>query len=289
MNASAEADGTPGTLNGATRTTGIIGWPVTTSRSPAIHNAAFAATGLDWVYLPLPVVPGRLPQALEGLRSLGFSGANVTMPHKAASAELADELSEDARRLNAVNTLVLRDGALRGENTDAPGFGHFLERDAGVDARGKSAILIGAGGAARAVALALEAAGLATLTVAARDRGKALAIADLVTDPGTRVVVIGLDRLEGASADLVVNATPIGTDGRSAPPIPDLGPGITVVDLVTHPNVTPLVTAATDAGAVAFGGLGMLLRQAALSFELWTGVEAPFDVMSEAAKAPRGR
>jgi shikimate dehydrogenase len=107
---------------GSTRTVGIIGWPVSHSLSPAIHNAAFAALGLDWVYVPLPVHPLQLLTALEGLSALGFAGANVTMPHKAAAADLIDELSDDARRLHAVNTIVFDGERLRGENTDAPGF-----------------------------------------------------------------------------------------------------------------------------------------------------------------------
>ena len=142
-------------MGGSTRTVGIIGWPVAHSLSPAIHNAAFAAMGLDWVYVPLPVHPLHLAAALGGIASMGFVGANVTMPHKAAVAGLVDDLSDDARRLHAVNTIVCDGERLRGANTDAPGFERFLRMDAGFDPSGRDALIFGAGGAGRACALAL--------------------------------------------------------------------------------------------------------------------------------------
>jgi len=145
MRASAEAG-----IGGATHVTGIVGWPVEHSLSPAIHNAAFAASGLDWAYVPLPVPPEGLSEALTGLAALGFRGVNVTMPHKTETAELLEELSEDARLLRAVNTIVVRGDVLEGHNTDAPGFGRFLRRDAGFDPAGADALIFGAGGAARA-------------------------------------------------------------------------------------------------------------------------------------------
>ena len=162
-------------IHGGTRTLGVIGWPVEHSLSPAIHNAAFRSMGLPWVYLPLPVAPGTLPQALAGLVALGFEGANITMPHKTEAADLADELTEDARLLGAANTLTVQNGAILGDNTDAPGFERFLRTDAGFDARGTRALLFGAGGAARAVALALARSGVAALTVAAREPATAMA------------------------------------------------------------------------------------------------------------------
>ena len=142
-------------VRGATRTAGIIGWPVEHSLSPAIHNAAFAALELDWIYVPLPVPPGEAPAAVRGLRALGFAGANVTMPHKTEAADVTDTLTDDARRLRAVNTIVVDDDGIGGHNTDAPGFDRFLRRDAGFDPVGRTALIYGAGGAARATALAL--------------------------------------------------------------------------------------------------------------------------------------
>jgi len=272
-------------IGGSTHLAGVIGWPVTHSLSPAIHNAAFASLGMDWVYLPLPVAPGDLRAALDGLRSLGFRGANVTMPHKTGSADLADELSDEARRLRAVNTFVVADDRLRGHNTDAPGFDRFLRRDVGFDPQDRSALIFGAGGAARAVAFALAGAGVGELSVAVRDAGRATQLLEAVEGTSLRPKVVDFDAAAGMSADLVVNATPLGADGQTAPPLPSLGPGVVVVDLLYRPSITPLQAAARSAGAEAHGGLGLLLHQAALSFESWTGTPAPLEVMSAAAVA----
>lgn len=270
-------------IGGATHVAGVIGWPVEHSLSPAIHNAAFAALGLDWSYVPLPVAPGSMRAAADGLVALGFRGANVTMPHKTESAELAHELSDDARRLKAVNTFVVSGDRLLGHNTDAPGFDRFLRHDAGFEPQGRTALLFGAGGAARAVALALGLAGAEALQVAVREPGRAADLIETVEGTGMRVEVVAFDAVEGVHADLVVNATPLGADGRTRPPLPALGPGVLAVDLLYRPAQTPLQLAARDAGSETFGGLGLLLHQAALSFELWTGTPAPLDVMSAAA------
>src|ERR687892_479010 len=150
-------------IGGGTRTVGVIGWPVSHSLSPLIHNAAFAALEMDWAYVPLPVPPGNVLEALRGLRALGFAGANVTMPHKTEIAALVDELTDDARLLWSVNTLVVTTDAIVGHNTDCPGFDRFITRDAGFDAAHKTALVFGAGGAARACAVALARARLREL------------------------------------------------------------------------------------------------------------------------------
>ena len=271
-------------VHGGTHTTGIIGWPVEHSLSPALHNAAFAAAGLDWVYVPLPVAPRALPDALDGLVATGFAGANVTMPHKTETAERADRLSEDARRLGAVNTLLIEDGTLHGHNTDVGGFDRFLRRDAGFEPAGRSVLLYGAGGAARAAALAIVRAGATSLTVAVREPARALDLREALADLPGNVRVLALDDAPDVRADLIVNATPVGVAGDVLP-LPPLGPETLVVDLLYHPSTTPLLTQARAAGATAFGGLGLLLQQAALSFELWTATPAPLDVMSAAALA----
>lgn len=282
MRASAEAG-----IGGATHVAGIVGWPVEHSLSPAIHNAAFAAAGLDWAYVPLPVAPDGLAEALAGLAPLGFRGVNVTMPHKTETAELLEQLSEDARLLRAVNTIVVRGDVLEGHNTDAPGFGRFLRRDAGFDPAGAGALIYGAGGAARACALALARAGVGRITVAARDEARVAPLASIVEALGVPLVVVGPRDVEGSVADLVVNATPVGAAGAEPahPALPRLGPGVLVVDLLYDPPTTDLQRRAREAGATAVGGLGLLLEQAALSFELWTGTPAPLDVMSAAALA----
>ena len=274
----------PGRVRGSTRSVGVLGWPVDHSLSPAIHNAAFVALGLDWVYVPLPVSPAGLPAALGGLGALGFAGANVTMPHKTPTAELVDDLSEDARLLRAVNTIVVGANGLAGHNSDAAGFELFLRDDVGFDASGRSALLFGAGGGARACALAAARSGLATLSVAVREASRADDLRAALEGSATAVHVVGFDDAPGVGADLIVNATPLGVHGEELP-LPSLHAGVVGVDLLYRPGATPFQTAVRDAGGAAFGGLGLLLQQAAISFELWTGRAAPLPVMSAAALA----
>ena len=282
---SASAEGSPaGSIHGSTRTLGVIGWPVEHSLSPTIHGAAFRALAMPWVYIPLPVARGDLPNAMAGLVALGFEGANVTMPHKTEAADLAHTLSEDAARLRAANTLTVQNGAVHGDNTDAPGFERFLRTDAGFEAAGRSALVFGAGGAARAISLALARGGVASLTVAAREPATAMAIVELLSGTEVDVQAIGWEQAEGRAHDLVVNATPVGADGVGTLPSPSMGSGVVVVDL-HYPQTTPLMAEARRAGATAFGGLGLLVHQAALSFERWTGRTAPLDVMAAAARA----
>jgi shikimate dehydrogenase len=271
-------------IGGATRVAGVLGWPVAHSLSPVIHNAAFDALGMDWTYVALPVEPGAVPAAVDGLRSLGFAGANVTMPHKEAAADAMDELTEDAERLHAVNAIERRGDRLIGHNTDAPGFARFLERDAGADPAGKIALLFGAGGAARACGLALARAGLTRIVVALREPARAAPLAAALDGFATEIQAVSFDRASDMTADLVVNATPLGAHGESLP-LPVLTADAVVVDLLYRPGITPAQQAARAAGARAFGGLGLLLHQAALSFELWTGQTPPLEVMSAAALA----
>jgi shikimate dehydrogenase len=271
-------------IRGATRVAGVLGWPVAHSLSPVIHNAAFEALDMDWTYVALPVQPGDVPAAVAGLRALGFAGANVTMPHKEAVAAAMDELTEDADRLRAVNTIEIRADRLIGHNTDAPGFARFLERDAGFDPAGKTALVFGAGGAARACALAAARAGLTRVVVALREPARAAPLADALNGLPAEVEAIAFDDAVDATADLVVNATPLGAHGEALV-LPKLAADGLFVDLLYRPAVTPAQQAARAAGAQAFGGLGLLLHQAALSFELWTGRPAPLEVMSAAAVA----
>jgi shikimate dehydrogenase len=282
MSASAEVR-----IGGGTHVVGIIGWPVSHSLSPAIHNAAFAAAGLDWVYLPLPVRPEWLQPALIGLVPLGFAGANETMPHKTEAAELIQRRSDDATLLRAVNTIAVRGGELEGHNTDVAGFDRFLRRDAGFDPAGRSALVYGAGGAARACALALARAGLARLTVAARNEARAAPLVKMVEALEVAVTLVRPGDTGELAADLVVNATPVGgLDAEQVlPSVPHLGPDVLVIDLLYDPPSTDLQRRAREAGATAFGGLGHLLELAALSFDLWTGQPAPLEVMSAAALA----
>jgi shikimate dehydrogenase len=263
---------------GSTRVAGVIGDPVAHSRSPAIHNAAFAATGLDWVYLAFPVPAGEGGAAVRAMTPLGIAGLNVTMPHKANAAAACGELRPTATALGVVNTIArLPDGTIVGDSTDGEGFLRALADD-GVEVAGCRVVVLGAGGAARAVVHAVGRAG-GEVGVWARRADRARATAALA--PTARVVT--LDAV--ATADLVVNATSVGmAAGDPSPVDPDLlHPGQHVVDLIYHPVDTPLLAAARAAGASAANGLGMLVHQAALAFEWWTGVDAPLDAMRGAA------
>lgn len=270
---------------GATAVAGVIGDPVTHSCSPAILNAAFAELGLDWVYLAFTVAQGSAPDAVRSMRALGIRGLSVTMPHKAAVLTELDALSTTAERLGAVNCIASENGRLVGHNTDGAG---FLDALAAVGHRvdGRRCVVIGAGGAARAVVLALADAGAREVVVVNRSPERAEAAAELAGAAGR---VAGHDRLGDAleSASLLVNATPLGmTDGDPSPvPSELLRADLFVNDLIYHPAVTPLTTAATATGATALNGLGMLVHQAAAALRIWTGLEPPIEAMTAAARA----
>jgi shikimate dehydrogenase len=273
----------------ATTVVGVTGYPVRHSLSPLLHNTAFAALGLNWVSLGFEVAPGAIGAALDGVRALQLRGLSVTMPHKADVAALVDECSPTASRLQAVNCISQQDGVLRGDNTDGAGFLASLVRAAGFDPTGKSCVVMGAGGAARAVILALAEAGAVSVAVVNRTAPRAAEAAALA-GAGGRPVEVGpeADALVGG-ADLVVNATPVGMAGSgSAQAGPVIAPsllraGQVAVDLVYAPRPTPWLAAAAKAGATAVDGLGMLVHQAAIQLELWTGLPAPVEAMWQAA------
>ncbi|MEM7287813.1 MAG: shikimate dehydrogenase [Actinomycetota bacterium] len=263
----------------------MIGNPVRHSLSPPIHNAGFRALDLDWVYVAFDVAPGRAASAVSAMRALHIGGLSVTMPHKADIAASLDRLSPQARVLGAVNCVAWDQGELVGHNTDGGGFVDSLEHETGTGVSGRRCLVVGAGGAARAVVLALAEAGAADVVVVNRTQRKAHAAAELAGTVG-RVGSTANVR----DADIVVNATSVGMDGTGGAgrlPIPDDGlrEGQIVADLVYHPFVTPLMTAARAAGATVVGGVGMLVYQAARQFELWTGRSAPVEAMGEAAAA----
>ncbi len=268
-------------ISGATRLAGIIGDPVRHSLSPALHNAAYRELGLDWRYLAFEVPDGSTAGALDALRTLGLVGLSITMPHKTAAAIACDTLSAFAARLRSVNTVTLQaDGSLAGDSTDGEGFVRAL-REAGHELAGAEALVLGAGGAARPVVVALADAGVA-VSVTARRTGAAEEAAALVDAP----YVAWTDRNDAAAAaTLVVNATPIGMgDGASPLDASALRSGQVVADLVYHPLETPLLAAARAVGAHPVDGLGMLVHQAALQVERWSGQVAPVAVMREAVR-----
>jgi shikimate dehydrogenase len=284
-------------ITGSTKIVGLLGWPVSHSLSPAMHNAAFEHLNLDWRYVPLPVDPGQpgaVPQALAGLRALGLCGANVTVPHKQAVMPYVDRLEPAAQAIGAVNTLLVeRDGTLVGDNTDAAGFVSDL-REHGIDMEGRRVLVLGAGGSARGIVYGLAHAKVAGISVANRTLATAQALVSglqpLAPDCDMTAFALpgDLPRL-AQHADLIVNCTTLGmTPDVGATPWPDDLPfhsGQIVYDLVYNPADTRLLRQATQGGAQAIGGLGMLVWQGALAFEHWTGQPAPVAIMRSAAAA----
>jgi shikimate dehydrogenase len=250
--------------------TGVLGFPVAHSRSPAMMNAAFAELGLDWRYVKLPVPPDRFAETARALPGSGFRGANVTIPHKLAAHDLAGELAPAAAAIGAANTLTFEDGRVLADNTDAGGLLDAL----GEDPRGRTALVLGAGGAGRAAAWALREAG-ARVAVWNRtaERARALA-AELEVEHAER---------PGRAADVLVNATSLGLHGEDLPAELELEEAAVVVDLVYGDAPTALGRWAERAGARVVDGLEVLVRQGARSLERWTGRPAPLDAMRRAA------
>jgi shikimate dehydrogenase len=273
---------TPATT-AATRLLAVLGHPVGHSRSPALHSAAIAAAGLDAVYLAFDVPPADLPTAVAGLRALPALGANVTLPHKVAVLDLVDRLTDEARLTGAANTLFWDGdprggGALVADNTDAPALQRVLVEDCGVGA-GDLALVYGAGGAARAAAVALGRLG-AVVAVEARRPDAAAEVAALAHAAGGAAPRAGTAPAEPV---VVVNATPLGRRGEPLPPhLMRLGAGQVALDLGYGPP-TPFLQAAAAAGARAVDGTGMLVVQAELAFARWFGAPPPPGVMAAAA------
>jgi shikimate dehydrogenase len=243
-------------IRGSTTLVGLLGWPVAHSLSPPMQNAGFAALGLDWAYVPLAAHPDHVAEALRGLAALGFAGANVTIPHKEAVAALCDELDDVAARAGSVNTLVIRDGVVHGSTTDV------VALQAVVDAAGRRVLVLGAGGAAKAAALAYRDQGAAELVVASRR--------DEVWPP------------DPTGFDVIVNCTPVKTEALVMPAAHQA-----VVDMAYNADggETALVAAARRAGCVVVAdGLELLLLQGAASLERWTGRPAPVEAMRAALR-----
>jgi shikimate dehydrogenase len=262
---------------------GVLGWPLEHTLSPAIHAAAFRHLGMDWIYLAWPVPPEDLAAAVGGIRALGGLGANVTMPHKETIIEYLDDISGDARAVGAVNTVQRIGSRLAGHNTDVDGFREFLRGDAGVDASGSRALVLGSGGAARAVVKALDDLGAEGIVIAARSEERGSKLIELAARDRASVESWDTVTARASEFDIIVNATPVGT--REGDPLPDVTwtDKHLVVDLVYDPPSTALVERARSGGARAWGGVGMLVRQAASSFQIWTGQDPPVEVMSAAA------
>jgi shikimate dehydrogenase len=280
-------------ITGETAVVGLIGWPVGHSVSPAMHNAAFARLELNWVYVPFPVPPERLGQAVAGLFALGVRGVNVTIPHKEAIRPFLARLSPEAEEVGAVNTLVRDTAGWVGHNTDGEGFLRALKEEAGVDPAGASFLILGAGGAAKAVAFAVARVGAAKVAVANRTVFRAEALCRALSSRWPcRVEALPLEEAElsraVSGADILVNALPLGMHPRveEMPPVPPevLKPPLVVCDLVYNPRPTRWLAAATANGCRTMDGLPMLVAQGALALEMWTGVKVPVEVMRRAAE-----
>jgi len=263
-----------GKISGKTRLLALIGHPVAHSLSPAMHNAAFVADGLDFVYVCLDVDPDELPAAVRGMKTLKLRGFNVTMPHKQAMIPLVDELDESARVSGAVNTVVIEDTGLRGFNTDGGGM-VMACREAGIELSGKSVLLLGAGGTAAALAVAFGKVGVGELHIANRSVERAAHLRDKLLGTGMRgLATHPLGALP--DAEIIINTTPLGMREGDPTPVPAgyVKEGRAFCDAVYRPGTqTPLIRLARERGVPVVAGDRMLLYQGVLAQKLWTGRE----------------
>jgi len=278
-------------INGQTRIVGVIGDPVQHSRSPQMHNAAIVERKLDYVYVPFHVRSGELREAIEGFKALNVLGVNVTIPHKQTVMSILDDVSHEATLIGAANTLIFCDGRVSGDNTDAQGFLRAMTEE-GIDIPvGGSAVVLGAGGAARAVIVSLEPSHLALITIANRTEWKAIQFEkDLATISETEISAVDLAsnqlNLAIRSADLLVNTTSVCMQETDQLLIdPDfLNPGTVVYEIVYTPPETPLLRVAREKGCQTIGGIGMLVHQGAIAFEKWIGIVPNVETMRIALK-----
>ena len=271
---------------------GIIGHPIRHSISPLFQQAALDAIGFDGTYEPWDVDPNEVGDFVNGLRTHGTLGINVTVPHKEAVIPFLDEVDDWASTAGAVNTIVNRDGRLTGHNTDGIGFLRALREGAGFELRGRDVLVLGAGGSARGVVYALARSGIAQLFIANRTPERAERLARLAIDSGVAAEAMELSGAPSVAGEvaLIVNCTSMGmVHGPDAEGTPlsatDIPSTVLVNDLVYNPLDTPLLRAAASAGAATLGGIQMLVYQGAASLEMWTGQDAPVPVMLEAATA----
>lgn len=276
---------------------GVIGQPVAHSLSPQMQNAALAESKLKMCYARFEIAPDELQDSLEAVRGLDFVGVNLTVPHKVTALGLVQQVDESAREIGAINTIKIDDGKLHGFNTDGKGFSRAIREEFAVDLRDLRILILGAGGAARAIARQCAKENCERLVIANRDPQKAAALADglrsffagpRVLGPVARLQSVSLEddalRFQIANTDLVVNATPLGLNHNDALPIPVrlLAPHLMIYDTVYSSRRTAFVSGAIDSGARAANGLSMLLHQGALAFEIWFDRPAPIDVMRKA-------
>ena len=277
-------------LTGHTRVVGVIGDPVEHSRSPQMHNAALAKAGLDYVYVPFHVRPDDLGQAIAGFKALNVVGINVTLPHKQAVIPYLTSMSTEAELIGAVNTLTFLADGIHGDNTDAPGVLRALEENGNLSVPvGEDVVVLGAGGAARAIVVAFAIAGVASITIVNRTTQKAIALAEEMHEKiGVPMRGMGLTDTQVPTAvrrsRLLINTATVSMDLTQPPLISAdwLQPNAVVYDIVYTPPVTPLMTAAAERGCQTLGGIGMLIHQGAIAFEKWTGITPCTETMQQA-------
>jgi len=272
-------------ITSKTRMVGLFGHPVQHSLSPHMHNAAFTAMKLEYAYAAFDVLPEQLPAAVEGIRALQFRGVNVTIPHKVAVMSCLDEIDPLAARIGAVNTIVNENGRLIGYNTDGLGYVRSLVEETGLDLTRQRVTLIGAGGAARAVAFTLAEHGVQRIRIVNRSREKAVELAESLR-PYTEADAVEQGTMAEAVAEatLLINTTSIGMYPHwdQMPVEADwLRPHQIVSDLIYNPLTTKLLEQAAARGAATHSGVGMFINQGALAYELWTQTTAPADLMRE--------
>lgn len=274
---------------GTTKLYGILGHPVHHTLSPVMQNAAFQAAGINAVYIPFPVAPDNLEKVLKMLPDMGIAGVNITVPHKQAAVTVMDTLSEEAKLVCAVNTVVYKGNKLHGHNTDGEGFIKSLEEEGNFKAKGKKALVLGAGGAARAVSVALAKAGVKELYIYNRTRERAELLAQHIDHHFAYCTPKVLEEYQTHTkedlepVELVVNATSLGLQKEDPLPISPMQfkPGTLFYDLIYH-GESNWIKMAKQTKMKTLSGLGMLVYQGALSFELWTGKKAPVDAMRQA-------
>ena len=278
------------TVTGHTRVVGVIGDPIEHSRSPQMQNAAFAKAGLDYVYVPFHVRPDDLAQAIAGFKALNVIGINVTLPHKQAVIPYLTSISREAELIGAVNTLTFLEDGIHGDNTDAPGVLRALEEDGNLSIPvGENVVVLGAGGAARAIVVAFALAGVASITIANRTTEKAIALAEEMQQK-TGVSMHGMGLTDARVADAVRQSTLLVNTATASMDLTQpllisvdwLQPHAIVYDIVYTPPVTPLMRAAAEHGCQTLGGIGMLIHQGAIAFEKWTGVPPCTQTMQQA-------
>lgn len=274
---------------------GVFGHPVAENPTIVMQEAAFHALGLNWRYLTIEVYPEDLADAMRGLRAFNMRGVNLTLPHKVEVLKYLDEISPAARLMGAVNTVVRQGNKLVGENTDGKGFMQSLRSDAGVDPMGKRIVVLGAGGAARAISVELALAGAAQITVVNRSTRRGQALVDLLNEKTSVEAVFAAWEQTytlPTSNDVLVNATSIGLfpNMEDQPDIDyaTIHPGMVVCDVIPNPPRTPFLNRACARGAQTLDGLGMLVYQGAIGFKLWTGLDAPVKVMRSALEQALG-